>query len=490
MRDTHPIDDLFKDALAHAEAEPPPRVLAGVMAAQRGKRMRGFFFFWAALAVLGTGMALALVPGSTSERTGSLKAPAGLDVQNIVPMESAAPEASRAPTTWQAVEGSSLPIQKGSAEENSTGFSELKTPVSSPIQSRTSPSRDSGSAPVQNGEQALSAKRTNVNSSALATVPTPAQALSLLSIGLETSMKGEILEVDQQAVPPSKVTDLISAEVLVQQIEPRLPYKYQSPTVAVLGYATGPVQPYVLPKGEWWIGPTAGIYTSRLRWRGDDQELASRIQEISSERSKMGWGIAAGRTWRSGWGISTGLMMEQGRMQKHLTDRLVLVEREVETRVVTLDANIFSSVTDTLVTTTITETELKGQERSTALRVPVTLHWYGGRGRLLFGGHIGLALEHSRRRGGPVLVRNAADARIAAVLDEGGIANDRSPVSLLATAGLEGGYQLQEHWSIWAGPVAFTGLAALERTPAVFALPDSWGLQLRLVHHFYSDRRK
>lgn len=515
MRDKHSIDEQFRLALANAEVEPPPKVLVGVLAAQHSKRKHWFFLFWPALALVGGGMAVAvyLVAGSGQginavppERTvRQMAGPVGAVLQE-------GPQPSAAERILESAVGQGSQLHKGAQSSNEHGMLE-SVAASSQDHAR----KEENTVLIQQVEPKLiggtssHSRRTlpHVESSTTAlldkerslpeqgSVPImlshdPHRAVDVASPLSATNGQVPLVRgMDEEqagVVAPPETSVVLITETVVGWLPLRPPHPFFEASSAELRSAPRPAHTYVLPKGEWWLGPTAGAYASKLRWSGEDQELASRIQENSPTRNNVAWGFAAGHTWRSGWGISMGLMIEQGSVQRQLTDRLILVEREVRTRVVTLDAMVLSSVSDTTITTTIIDTEFSGQERSTVLRVPLVAHWHGTKGRVLFGGHVGIAVEHARRRGGPVLVRNTADARIAPVLDEGMIADRRSPLSLLATVGIEGGYQLHEHWSLWAGPVTFAGLAAMESAPAVFALPDSWGLQVRLAHHLYRNR--
>lgn len=490
-REQHPIDDHFRRSLAAAEVEPPAHVWASVAAAQRGSDRRWGLWFWPLLLLVGVGVAGAF----------QFFGKAGGDLVDAdIPTNGAKQHASTAGAEallsvadTRTTAGSSTHVggADGDATETATaraprlGLPEPKAsvPPSRDLDGEGSP--DIEASTVAAGSSASSAA-TVTKGSTYTTVPaaqggaTPsdkaegAEELSNSAQGAmpKTAAEADALWAADLDLRPRRMSILPMA--LTMSVPDRAPYR-ANPTT----------DHYVLPRGEWWVGPAVGLFSTKLRWQGDDRELAEAINRTMGTRTEPAFGPAFGYTWRSGWGISSGLFWQQGEQQRRLSDRRTDVEQEIISSVVSLDAQVIVSSTDTLITTTTTETEFSGVERSTVLRIPIQGHWHGNRGRLLYGAQLGLVVERSSFRGGPTLVRDASDGRIVPVSDASVSGQDRQPLTLSGSAGLELGYQLHERWALRGGPLLMHGLASMQRPENVFALPDRLGLQFLLVHHIH-----
>lgn len=496
-REPHPIDDHFRRSLAGAEVEPPAHVWAGVAAAQRSSGSRRGLPLWPLLVLLGVGAAgtfhfLERGEGQV-EISEAAHAPTNTDARGPrTSMETPAWEAMA--TNEQAVVASTvLATTDGShaasprhAEEQDPGSASSTVPTASAVAS------PANGAPVQGGDTpgAAATVRGPEASRAQPLKGSSPHAADAANQHTEPSSNKEVGPYTSGTPAMASAPEASTAWAEGQKMRPSWMHLLPPAVLFVdqapaLRSATLIAAPYVLPRGEWWVGPSVGVIGSKLRWRGDDMELADAIAAVTGARNDLAVGASFGRTWRSGWGLSSGVVWQQGEQSSWLIDRRTMVEQAIVPRVVSLDAVVIFSTTDTLTTTTTTETEFVGVARSTVLRIPVQAHWHGTYGRLLYGAHLGLALERTSYRGGPILVRDAADGRIVPVQEGSALGQERLPLTVLGTASLDLGYQLHERWALWGGPVLMHGLAPVQRTPTVFAMPERWGLQFQLVHHLY-----
>lgn len=490
-REQHPIDEHFRRSLAAAEVEPPAHVWAGVAAAQRGSRRRWGLWFWPLLLLVGVGVAGAFqFFGKSGGDLVDADTPTNGAKQHA---STAGAEALLSVADTRTTAGSSTHVggADGVALETATARARrlgLPEPTASVPPTRELDGEgypDIDASTVAAGSSALSAAAVTKGST-YTTVP----AAQGGATPADKAEGAEELSSSAQGARPNTAAEADALWAADLDLRPRwmkvLPAAHPMYVYDRTPYRANPAPaPYVLPRGEWWVGPSVGVIGSRLRWRGDDAELAEAIDHVTSSRSDLAMGMAFGYTWRSGWGLSSGIMWQQGQQNSRLFDRRTVVEQDLISRVVSLDAVVVFSTTDTLTTTTTTETEFEGTARSAVLRIPVQVRWQSSHGRLLYGAHLGLALERSTYRGGPILVRDASDGRIVPVQDGSALGQERLPLTLLGTAGLDLGLQLHERWALGGGPVLMHGLAPLQRTTTVFAMPDRWGLQFHLVHHLY-----
>jgi len=492
-REQHPIDEHFRRLLVAAEVEPPAHVWAGVKAAQRSGAGRRGFWLWPLLALLGVGAAgtyhfFGKAEGQ-AEIAQATNLPGFTNAQEQQPALGTDGQQAEAINEQALAQASEVADTDGSPDASTRNALEVDRASATPKLAISSSASSASTPPADGG----------TGSGASAVVPNPKTANAALP---QASSRPPVSVAEQPAVMPSSreeaapkttgapalVAGMVWAEGQSTRPSwmPLLPppdlFKHPAPA---LRSVTLMAAPYVLPRGEWWVGPSVGVIGSRLRWRGDDAQLAEAIDHVTSSRSDLAMGMAFGYTWRSGWGLSSGIMWQQGQQNSRLFDRRTVVEQDLISRVVSLDAVVVFSTTDTLTTTTTTETEFEGTARSAVLRIPVQVRWQSSHGRLLYGAHLGLALERSTFSGGPILVRDASDGRIVPVQNGSSLGRERLPLTVLGTAGLDLGLQFHERWALWGGPVLMQGVAPIQRTPSVFAMPDRWGLQFNLVHHLY-----
>ncbi len=485
----HPIDDHFRRSLAGAEVEPPAHVWAAVAAAQGGSGRRWGLLIWPLLVLFGVGLAGAFHFFGTADGTS-----AGSEFATVEGQEATSIAETKAMLPVPKADAVSDPRVIGAAVDGQ---------VATGIGPEEAATRAVPRIALAEEEPVPEGGATTIVSAAqgdLIGVPAAIDPGGSFDTDLaDRHVSPHSIGKPDHAAPPSWRMGQAALATMVDEhsawaagLPLRLEWMSIRPSSretvehARVLYCSNPAPtPYVLPRSEWWIGPAAGVFSTKLRWKGDDRELAEAIDRTTATRTEPMIGLAIGRTWRSGWGISSGLFWQQGEQLRRLSDRRTEVEQEIINRVVTLDAQVFVSSTDTIITTTTTETEFSGVERSAVLRIPLQAHWHGNLGRLLYGAQLGLVLERSSFRGGPRLVRNASDGRIVPVPDADASRQDRIPLSLSIGAGLDIGYQLHERWALRAGPMLMHGLAPLQRTNDVFALPDRIGFQFLLAHHIH-----
>lgn len=497
-REQHPIDDHFRRSLVAAEVEPPAHVWAGVAAAQGGRTSRRGLWFWSLLVLLGVGAAgtyhfFGSAEGTAEntmamdgQRENAAHAPEPAAADPVLANDSTGEEAMVAgAAAAESDDSRNAADHSDQGRDHKRAMSTLAGTTAAGPAARNSATGQSATSDAQASPEP--AAKVHQAPSAQGGPPVVAEANvqdpeAPADPGSAAAMGGSLGAVSTPEVGAAWAIGLDTRPGRMFILPP--PDLFADPAPALRG-ASALAAPYVLAPSEWWVGPSVGIIGSRLRWRGDDAELAEAINKVSGTRNDLAYGIAFGRTWCSGWGFSSAVQWQQGQQRRTLLDRRTVVEQELVPRVVSLDAVVVFSTTDTLTTTTTTETALGGVERSTVLRIPLQAHWHGTRGRLLYGAHLGLVLEHTTYRGGPTLVRDASDGRIAAVDGDALQGKERFPIALLGTAGVDVGLQLHERWALRGGPVLMPGLAPLQRTSTVYAMPDRFGLQFQLVHHLY-----
>lgn len=458
MREEHPIDNQFREALFGAEVQPPASVWAGV----KNRRRRRGMAFWSRrrgltivtlFVALGAGAYWAL--NADRERTsgaGQLATPVATEGSSAVPsplVETPAPDPNLGKATItkpaSTTEASNEPVQPITNEVPASRAPEMtrKDPVpSAPRKAATVSDRPMGeglAATIVPSEEAP----------AITPAPPP------LETGPIQRMNG--LRTEWHA------TDHL--------LTPR----------------TAIVPAYVLPNSEWWLGAQVGWYDVRRQWSGGGAELRDALNASEAWTSTIGMGLLAGRTWRSGWGFSVGAEHERSEQQFRHIERTVATDETIETMMVTLNAELIFLDVDTVVTQVVNEQVAEGIDRRSVLRIPLDGHWRGSWHRWMYGMGLGVAGEFTRTTSSSILVQDT-DGRIVSAAPEGGELRDRYPMMLLGTVSADVGYLLSEHWSLWASPAYIRSLTAFNNGSDVFAEPERFGLRLRLSYTFNCSR--
>lgn len=247
-------------------------------------------------------------------------------------------------------------------------------------------------------------------------------------------------------------------------------------------------QPYVLPKADWWIGLQAGYYQETRTWHGTDRQLVDGLN--GTETTHQPWGIAlmGGRAFRSGWGISTGAEYISAQYAFQHEDRIITRNQEINSVLVTLNAQVVDQFMDTVVTITEQQRSVEAINRYAIVRVPLEASFHQGRGRWSYGLRAGAAVELLRMRSGFTL--SDADSENGATYSvplSQGSSHARSATLLSLSAGVELGYSLTDRIGLWLSPAYVRGWTPLGAHD-IYALPERTGLRFRVSYTLPSPR--
>jgi hypothetical protein len=456
MRDEHPIDAHFREALAGAEVTPPPAVWAGIREARRSRRLLPpWFRLNGFLLVLLPGAALttyllwpAQTPGTAAGTVNTGGAGAATATTPTVPVQETTSEAAPWPDARLSVEDTSPPAggtaRSGQSSTPAAGRAVAPTAATAPPLTTGSITVDPGTAPSHNLQAAL---------------------------------------VDPAGKPDMGFTERTAGLEFLRVLHP-------SGTSGAAGLKEVPQPPvFVLPAAEWRLSALVGSSDGRQRWHGLDRELTAALDRAEARTATLNLGLSLERHWMSGWGVGAGIQLERSSRDFHFVDRRTTVQQEVITWLVTLDSQVFVSSSDTIDHVTTTENSIHGINRRSVVRIPVEGHFHRGKGRLQWGLRGGLALELDLRREGPGLTLDRQEGRLTAVQLSSTTLRQRHPHMVLGMVGADLGYQLAEHWSIWATPNYMLPLTPLGPRGEAWATTNRLGLQLRLSHHFTCTRR-
>lgn len=465
MREEHPIDQRFRDALLSAETQPPPSVWEGV---KNGRRRRRGFVFWSRrrglaiatlLVALGAGAYwltrdMRDVP-STFVDTHTIRHP-GLNTSSSTSSEKAVVEAvdpSPAPTLSTDVPTTSVERTPTNAREN-----------------------------VVRGTKAT----THIDGTARSS-----NAITVLGMGEKAGGSSVVFHMEKNPTPisplaePSYTAPVLDAGTVARLAPLSAHWDYSAPALTPVAMAPSA---YVLPSGEWWVAAQVGWYDVRRQWSGANATLKDALNASEAWTSTIGVGALIGRTWRSGVGLSTGVEHERSEQSFRYVDRWTRVDQEITTSVVTLDTQVFVSNADTITTTTLDERLAEGVDRRSVFRIPLEGHWSGSWRRWSYGLGLGVAAEFTKTTSSRVLVLDELDGHITSVLPQNDELRDRYPTVFLGIISADLGYLLHEHWTIWASPAYMSSLAAFGSNAEVFAQPERLGLRLRLSYTFICPR--
>jgi hypothetical protein len=485
-QEQHPLDERFRQVLQHAEVTPPPAVWEAVKRARDGGRRKAGWWRWSfpALAVLlFTGLTATYfamrTPSTVEEQAEGLATDHGTSQEQLLIADADMQEGSTAAVISVADERSPTTTDRTEAKKGPDAYSTTK-PASA---KSTSPAPKDYERPAYGGTQAYAAGDRGSSSASSGpltanvafdpTVPNPTESPAADDLLAKTEPAVILVPADDRGV------DRLLVRV------PGLQYT----TPAALPNSAPKPAAYLLPHGEWWLAPVVGVYSVHDQWRGDDQNLVQALDQATGTTTAWAFGLAAGRQWRSGFGLSTGLFTERSESQLYHSDTRVQVEQEITTYLVTLNTQVFVSDADTITTVITDDRSSSGVQSRTAWRVPVDLHKRWSLGRWQLGLHGGFALEWTTAEGATLI---AADAEGGLVAADPGAAELRAryPTALLGSVGAELGWMLNERWTLWVDPVYMGGLSALSPTSDAYTLPQRWGLQFGLAHHFLPSRSK
>ena len=222
--------------------------------------------------------------------------------------------------------------------------------------------------------------------------------------------------------------------------------------------------PYVLARGNYWIGAQVGFWNVNGGWSGASalSEDLNRSEEWNAQQS---FAALFGRRWRNGFSLGTGVEFMK-RDSRFLLDR-----SEPGTASVVVDTTwtVIPMGTATFYTWDIDSTMMiePGAEQHysttnqyTMLRVPIELGWSRDLRRWIFGVRAGASINLPIERSGQTLIpanapqdTPASSGHLYNVIDlNDASVDDRFGVSLSAFGSFDVGYLLTERWSAHAGP--------------------------------------
>lgn len=465
MREEHPIDQRFRDALLSAEAQPPPSVWEGV---KNGRRRRRGFVFWSRRRGLAIATLFVALGAGAYWATREMR-----DVPNTF-VDTHNTRHTGLKTT------SSTASEKAVVE----GVGTTPAPTLSSDVPTTLAKRTPGSAQenVVRGTTAKAHKDGTSRSSNPITVPGLGEKAEGYSVVIHTEMNpggvSPAAEPNYSAPGPDAVT--------LVHLAP-LSSNWLSSAPALTPVAKAP-SVYVLPSADWWVAGQVGLYDVRRQWSGANAALTDALNGSEAWTSTIAVGALVGRTWRSGFGLSTGVEHERSEQLFRYVDRWTRVDQEITTSIVTLDTQVFVSNADTITTMTLDERLAEGIDRRSVFRIPFEGHWCGSWRRWNYGLGLGVAAELTKATSSRVLVQDELDGHITSALPQGNQLRDRYPTVFLGVISADLGYLLHEHWTLWASPAYMHSLAAIGSNADVFAQPERLGLRLRLSYSFNCPR--
>lgn len=489
-QERHPIDAIFRQRLERAEATPPPSVWAGVYAARAANGGGRAWWFGRLLPGLlcllaGTSGVLALRAWRVALSEGSSMVRTADAVHD--PM--AAP-AERTHGWNTAAVSPSISVQEA---EGGTLVSVEKTKADEVRSDRGPGGSDTGRATTGPGTAGAKGLDEEVSEPLVISAfseptvtkwPIPPQELAGRGSGEDVTSLGR---------PSVPVAPIASAQEGPPQggvawMAALRPNVDRSMAAGVPWSVPRPA-PYVLPSKEWWVAAEVGLFDLGTRWHGDDGQLVEALKQSEARTSTIAPGIAFGLRWHNGFSLGLGLLHERSERSFHHVDRRMEVSHEIHHFMVTLNDQVIWSDVDTVTHTTWHERVAAGRGSQATLLLPAEAAWQKVLGRTLIGVGAGLALELPIGQQGAMLDRSAGDGGLVA--REVGTAEwrARQPAALLGSANISLGRQINEHWSVHAGPRCMVALGAFGGSNEARSLNDRFGVRFGITHHLSPKRQ-
>lgn len=505
MREKHPIDDRFKEALYHAEAEPPTSLKNAVMArldASEGPRTIGGVWPTAVLVLglVGAGTAIwswndpgePEVQQLANHGSGPVALPANsVGINHTASEVDAGLEANT--TTLQAVAAQrSIDHDESHARIGSEHANVLtmNNAGSDPGQLLTNnlPGPRPTSRSVRSDANAL--HRSRQGSSAVNSERPAA------NVRAEKMAEGSVhpvrVSLGQAAVAPltddALVLDAGSgssfgfSNTSADHLTP-LPIAFNEPD---LGSPEVPSSSpaYVLPDGVWWMGASIGIGTVQGQWKGADLEALDQAEDWQSTGQA---GIQLGRAWRSGWSVSTGLglSMVRSRLDYNTTGPsssfLDVDTTWSEYAHTSSGVSLYTWVIDSMmVARPGAPSRVDSRNRYTAVQVPLNVHWYGDLRRFRLGAFGGVMAWIPTQRQGLTLAGPVQDGNPSTVALQDPRVNERFVTQLHGQAGFSVGYWITEHFSAYVEPLISTPILSFGGGETPWLTRPT--LQIRIQH--------
>ena len=445
MRETHPIDDLFRHTLRSASMDPPAEIGDAVLAHVRRKRRRAPL--WILRSTLAAAVGACLLVGAILLQRGSI-APAmvnhpGADARNDAgPVHRSVLQQPATPVgeEYGGVRLSGRPPAANRLPKGATGRSPLEPGPASP--------RLSATVAAQDGLTAL---------------PPIAQALGASAAPASTEA------VVRAASPPMEYLSL-------REVKPAAP---NEPTPS-----WGQPADYHRARGQWWLAPSLTVQRGRYGWQGHPERLARALEGGRNWHTNMAWGLSAGREWPSGLRLGGGIEVDRSAQRYRHTERWQVAESETYISLVTLNTEVFFSDIDTVITFRTSEQQIEAHDIRTRMRVPLELAWHARFRRWVAGPRAGLVAEHTTVRSTASLYQDMDEGVIRSGQLSQAELQMRYPLHASAMVGADLGFMVSERFTVIAGPSYSTALTRRMASGHVVALPERVSLRFQFCHTF------
>lgn len=231
-----------------------------------------------------------------------------------------------------------------------------------------------------------------------------------------------------------------------------------------------------IPPGDWWIGGAMGYYGLEFSHDGTNRPLRDALNENETGNHSISIELLGGRIWRNGFFISTGIGTESMTTKFNFAGNQTLILDSTVYTPIGFDSTLQTVIYDTTMYQYGAEVFVRksNTNRYNIFRIPVAVGWQKEMGRWELGPQVGLIGEFGTSRTGYSLAVNELgnDSLSAAgfaliQLDEPNI-NKRYGLGLSASASLHVGFKMSEYWSIWASPEYVTRIAGFSNAPVEF----------------------
>lgn len=465
MKDEHPIDDLFARALHDAEASPPPRVWDGVVR-ERDRRHPLLLqlrrrWGWLVLALLvGAGTALVATGGGTRKsgtlaqvpaNTAAIPPPEQHHVITAAPAGPAADPATEAATT-----------------ERDPASEDTPNPVAG--------ERDVAAPPTPSpahAHRAITAGATGAQSDAPKDKPSPSAPRATGAIAANAPGPPEVRKPENPERPSVAAGAAWGAAWLPLrhapvEVVPPLPVPLAAPPYAVMA-----------DRPAWWVAIGIGPYRESRTWHGSDAGLVRALQGTETPHYTTALGIYTGWEWRGGWGLSTGMEYSGTRYDFRHLDRFQSRHDSLVTHVVTFNASVIGSFTDTIPVVAEVQRPVASMNRYASVYIPVEGSWHRSWFRWHYGIRAGVGLGYHIMRSGITLVNTPGGTRSVDV----DAVETHTDIQVGVGLGLDLGYAFNERLAIWATPHYGTGLFSLQPTDGTpHTITTRTGLRVRLAY--------
>jgi len=497
MREKHPIDERFRQAVYHGEADPPEAVHAAVAKHLGWSNTPQTGGYWwpmviVAVGVISTGAAL----WAWQDRPGQMALPDERSVAERQIVTSTAPTPDEKVVTPSSTAGPTTPVDQQAASSSSAFNASIEQrststerrsegTLSAPPAARTKTASGSTSTPSGTAV-AAGAKASAPPSQGNTQQAKPNGERALTSGGRGTrpaALKGQ----DNQALPSATKSEGSAPGSTDIRTEPFAPATLSDPWKTALDLRSTMMDPlpiaphahvaictprnralppsYVLPSGTWWVGPYVGIGTVQGVWKGAD---AAALQEAEQWRSTAQGGLLVGREWRSGWGVSAGLGVARVRSTFHHDNAtgwssVLNVDTTWTPTIYTSGDILYSWQIDSLLEERPSASVRKdARNLYTAVQIPVLLSWHADARRFRYGAFGGVTAWIPTHRKGLTLVRSQQDTPPMTLALQDPTVNDRFRTQLHGTAGLSVGYTITEQLSAYAEPMISAPLLSFD----------------------------